>query len=121
MPIEWTKYFIYEYYDDKDGVGYTGGNTLKEARATPWRKETSPERHISTRSKDYIQKSDGTVYKLYHVDFWIVKGKEKQLYGKPNLYETIDAAQKACQELLDKNPKGRKRNYITYSVRESEN
>lgn len=66
MPIHFTKYQIYEYFDDNEGTGYNGGDHLKEARTTPWKNETSQKRMISVHEtgKDFIQTRDGTVYKL---------------------------------------------------------
>lgn len=55
------------------------------------------------------------------MDWWEVKGKERKLYGQnPIVYETLDKARQACEKLLLENPQGRKRNYMTYTVREDD-
>ena len=120
MESIFTKYNIYEYFDDGKGIGYNGGDHLKDAVETPWKTDTSKQRRISCyeTGKDYAQMRDGTIHKLFHVDWWEVKGKEKIKIGTTSCHVTLDEAKKACKKMLEENPRGRKRNYIDYVVRE---
>lgn len=122
-----TKYRLYEVYADGDpdkGCGYNGGDTLEEAINVDWKKGDSQFRQITRfdpkwRSNlEYYQRPDGDVIKFYHVDEYEIKHGVKT-FRWSECYETIEEARIECTKRQEENPKGRKRIYRVWEVREN--
>ena len=124
-----TDYHICEYFEDGKITSYNGGDTLDEAINTPWVSETSTDRciyllrtefHHNNRIFHQQRSQNPMLIKIYHVDEYKVTGKEKIYNHRTTEHASLEEAQEECQTHLNNNPKGRKRNYLTYQVRETE-
>lgn len=130
MAIQLTTFELYEILDPKERTNgaYNGGETLEDAINTDWKhpldNASLKYRHIYQCVEPYggsnlthYQMPNGDVFPVYHVDEYEIKHHVKTFMFAKN-FKTIEEARAACIKLQEENPKGRKRIYRVWQVRE---